>query len=157
MLSHCSLKHLTHCDECRATAYWTQLQTALHNSLMLSNNTTFNNRILLSNSDTNYGVSDTIPTISLHCCCFFIIRKGTRQQQTHSQMTVTYNNDSSYHRFHLETFEYIRSFSDRNDHIFGPICRTSQTHPVTRTERLEHIANIKQCVAQNQNEITSVA
>ena len=73
--------------------------------------------------------------------------KGTRVSHkggsvTHSQMTVTYNNDSSYHRFHLETFEYIRSFSDRNDHIFGgPIRRKSQTHPVARTERLEHIAN----------------
>ena len=117
LLSHCSLKDLTHCDECRATAYWTQLQTVLHNSPILSNNSAFNNRIF-SDSDTNDKVSDTIPTTSLHCCCFFIIPKDTRQQ-THSQMTVTYNNDSSYHRFHLETFEYIRSFSDRNDHIFG--------------------------------------
>ena len=57
-------------------------------------------------------------------------------------MTVIYKNDSSYHRFHLETFEYIQSFSDCNYHIFGPIRRKSQTHPVARTtERLEHIAN----------------
>ena len=95
----------------------------------------------------------TFPSVSTHTnhhllsYCSFIIPKDTRQQ-THYQMTVTYKNDSSYHHFHLETFEYIRSFSDCNYHIFGHIRRKMQTHPVAcTTERLEHIAN--DCIQNN--------